>query len=229
MMPSAILDIFLSLLPARYRRRWQSNPLAGAFRSGILEALAALVVYAFLFFRYIGLAQASSGGIIVNDTQHNLYHLAFGLGALNWVAFTISPGPLLALYFAVEGAFRVVGAAATQEVIPTLPAWLAGQVHSALERAWRKSKVPPPEPDVVEIGLPGSPWDLRVSSVHAKPEWRSLVQIEYNGDLYRLESTGEETTAGKHVFRYYLRRSLPSDGFHGVVHYDPFAFYKSDQ
>lgn len=47
----AVADIFLSLLPARYRGRWQMNPVAGTIRSGILQAIIACLVYAALFFR----------------------------------------------------------------------------------------------------------------------------------------------------------------------------------
>lgn len=61
-----VADIFLSLLPARYRRRYQMDPVAGAICSGIVQVAAAFFVYAALFFRYLQEYGALSGSMMAS-------------------------------------------------------------------------------------------------------------------------------------------------------------------
>ena len=100
-MSHQVADILLSLLPERYRRRFQVNPVAGTFLSGILQLLVALAVYVTLFFRFLNQFGALSGAALATDMEHNLYWLSMGVGVVGWLAFSISPGPLLAMYFMV--------------------------------------------------------------------------------------------------------------------------------
>lgn len=71
--------------------------------------------------------------------------------------------------------------------------------------------------------------DLRVTAVRAKPDWHSLVQVEYNGVLYHIISSGEELVNGKARFRYYLKKSPAVGAFHGIVRYDPFEYWKTEE
>ena len=115
-----------------------------------------------------------------------------------------------------------------QEPLPSLSFWLVGETHGWVERWRARRRLAPPAPDVVELRQPGAAWDLRVTSVRPKPEWRSLVQIEYNGVLYHIQSSAQELVDGTPRFRYYLKGSTAVGAFRGIVRYDPFEYWKPD-
>ena len=227
-MSQQLADIFLSLLPERYRSRYQANPLAGTFLSGILQMLVALAVYVTLFFRFLNQFGPLSGAAVATDMEHNLYWLSMGVGVVGWLAFSISPGPLLAMYFMLEGGVRMLSTVIAQEPLPSLPFWLVGETHGWVERWRARRRLAPPAPDVVELRQPGAAWALRVTSVRPKPEWRSLVQIEYNGVLYHIQSSAQELVDGTPRFRYYLKRSTAVGAFRGILRYDPFEYWKAE-
>ena len=227
-MSHQVVDILLSLLPERYRRRYQVNPVAGTFLSGTLQMLVALAVYVTLFFRFLNQFGPLAGAAVATDMEHNLYWLSMGVGVVGWLAFSISPGPLLAMYFMLEGGVRMLSTVIAQEPLPSLPFWLFGEVHGWVERRWARRRLAPPAPDLVELRQPGAAWDLRVTSVRPKSNCRSLVQVEYNGELYHISSSATEVVDGQARFRCYLKRSTAVGAFRGIVRYDPFEYWKPD-
>lgn len=224
-----LADIFLSLLPARYRSHYQMDPVIGTVRSGILQLLVAFGVYVALFFRYLQSFGEFSGGAMASPglAGQEVHWMSFGLGAIGWLAFSITPGPLAAMYFMVEGTVRALAGTVTREPLASLPFWLFAQAHGLVDRLRALQRLAPPAPDVVELHEPGAEWDLRVTSVRAKPDWHSLVQVEYNRVLYHLMSSGEEVVNGQARFRYYLKKSTEVGAFHGIVRYDPFEYWKT--
>ncbi len=222
-----LLDMLLSLLPARYRRRFQANALAGTVRSGVLTAAVCLALYIFLFFRYLDAAAQFAAATLPLDMKHNQYWLSFGLGALGWVSFSITPVPLLVMYFMIEGAVRAISAGVFSEPMPTLPAWLLGCCHELIERKRAERRLAPPLPDVVEMGQPGDGWDFRITSVRKKLDWNSLVQIEYEGAFYSIAKSDETKIDDRPRFRYYLRKAKVTEGYRGIIRYDPFQTWQT--
>jgi hypothetical protein len=217
-----LVDMLLSLLPARYWRGRRTNALAGTFRSGVATAVALLAVYILLFFRFLDATARLAAATLPGDMQHDQYMMSFGLGALSWVAFAISPGPLLVTYFMVEGAVRAVSAGVCNEPMASLPLWLLGRCHDLAERKRAERRLAPLVPDVVETAPPGEGWDLLVTSVRKKQDWTALVQIEYGGAYYLIARSEEAPVAGSPRFRYYLRKAKATEGYRGIVRYDPF-------
>lgn len=78
-------------------------------------------------------------------------------------------------------------------------------------------------PDIVELAQPGSGWDVRVTTAHRKPEWQSMVQVEYEGAYYHVAEGGQELIGGKSMYRYYLKKAAETEALRGVIHYDPFS------
>ncbi len=222
-------DAFLSLLPARYRRPYQADPVSGTILSGILQALVAFGLYITLFIGYLKSFGAFSGTVMTAPelAGRNLYSTSFGLGVLGWLSFSLTPGPLLSLYFMIEGVVRTLAGRLTVEPLPSLPFWLAGAAHDLFDRWQARRRLPPPAPDIVEWAQPGAAWALCVTTVRPKPHWHSLVQIEYEGVHYVVASSGEEVVEGKACFRYYLRKATELEAFRGIVHYDPFEYWKN--
>ena len=225
-----LTDMFFSLLPPRYRRPYQVDPVGGAIRSGIAQALLAFALYVTLFFRFLQQFGAFAGVTMARPelAGENLYWTSFGLGAIGWLAFSISPAPLLALYFMIEGTVRTLAGVIADEPVASLPFWLSGEAHGLLERWRARRRLAPPAPDVVELRQPGVAWDLRITSVRPKPNWRSLVQIEYSGELYHISNSANEVVDGQARFRYYLKRSTAVGAFRGIERYDPFEYWKDD-
>ncbi len=65
--------------------------------------------------------------------------------------------------------------------MPSLPFWLVGEAHGCVVRWRERPPLAPLAPDEVELPQSGEAWDLQITSVRPKPDWRSLVKIEYNG------------------------------------------------
>lgn len=222
-----LFDMLLSLLPERYRRAYQVNPVGGTTRSGIAEAAVALVVYIVLYFRYLESFGAFSGGAMVGAAGAEMHSTAFGLGIIGWLSFSITPGPLAAMYCMIEGTVRAIHGGLVHEPLASLPFWLIGRAHNLVDRRRAKRRLAEPKPDLVELGQPGSGWDLRVTSVRPKEGWHARVQIEYNGVFYAVSSSGEEVWEGKPCFRYCLKKAAVTEGYHGIIHYDPFDYWKA--
>lgn len=227
-MSHLLSDLFFSLLPARYRRHYQVDPVSGTICSGIVQTVLAFAIYTTLFFRFLEEFGAFSGRALASPglAGENLYWTAFGLGAIGWLAFSISPAPLLAMYFMIEGVVRTFAGVTVHESVASLPFWLLGEAHGWLDRRRAQQRLAPRAPDMVELRQSGTAWDLRVTSVRPKPDWRSLVQVEYNGVLYHILSGGEEMVDGTARFRYYLKGSTEVGAFRGIVLYDPFEYWK---
>jgi hypothetical protein len=217
-----LVDMLLSLLPARYRRRWPTNALAGTFWSGVATAVPLLAVYILLFFRFLDATARLAAATLPGDMQHNQYMMSFGLGVLGWLAFAITPGPLVVTYFMIEGAIRAISAGVSNEPMASLPFWLLGRCHDLAERKRAERRLAPLVPDVVETAPPGKDWDLLVTSVRKKQDWTALVQIEYAGAYYLIARSEEAAAAGSPRFRYYLRKAKATEGYRGIVGYDPF-------
>lgn len=218
-------DIFLSFLPPRYRARYQMEIISGTFRSGIMEAVLGALIWFGLFWRFLHGDSPVLSGAVVSKAADISGRVVMAGGLVGYLSFLISPGPLLAMFVAIEGVLRMVSGIMNQPMA-SLPFVLIGGAHDLADRwvaQWRKA---PPAPDMVEFGQPGQEWDMRITAVHPKPDWRSLVQIAYCGVHYSIVRGGEELVEGKACYRYYLKKVIETHGFHGVIHYDPFEFWK---
>ena len=215
-------DILLSLLPARYRTRYQMEIISGTFRSGILEIVVGGLTWFGLFWRFLQSNWGATGAAIAKAGTEVV---AMAGGLVGYLSFMISPGPLVAMYVMIEGTMRMVSGIINQPMA-SLPFVLIGGAHDLADRWVAHLRKAPPAPDMVAFGKPGQEWDLCVTAVHPKLDWRSLVQISYSGVLYSIVRGGEELVDGKACFRYYLKKVIETHGFHGVIYYDPFEFWK---
>ena len=222
-------DMVQSLLPRRYQR-WINDPLAGGVSSGLAQMLGGFATYAYLFFSYTFGWGKMAAEMMTTEGAAGLSaeQTSMGLGLVGYLSFMISPGPLAAMYCIIEGLARTISAGITREPLPSLPFWLIGAAHDGLDRLRARSHFDAPAPDIVETGKPQSRWDLRVTSVRAKTDWRAPVKVEYAGVLYEIVSASQHEEKGKHRFVYCLKKDTREIGaFRGIVHYDPMEFYRS--
>jgi len=226
-MVTVFRDALLSLLPRRYYHKYAVDPVGGTIVSAVAQGAIGLGVYMTLFFAYLGLLGGWAGAFMVPALEdgHNYYSTAFGMGIIGWLSFSLSPIPLLCMYNMVEGSARFVSGFIVLEPLPSLPFAVAGAIHDVVDRRRARSRQAPPAPDVVELPQAGDRWDVRITSVRKKEDWRGLVQILYNGEYYQIASSGQELAGATMVYRYYLKKTTGGEGFRGIIQYDPFAFF----
>jgi hypothetical protein len=234
----------LALLPARWRCRLpQQNDVdwqrAGTV-SGIYELIGAVVAFGYWYMvdvpRRIGQIMDATidGRIPVGMNEHQVNGAAL-------TVFYLSPLTWFFLYFFFEGAVRLCGAAFTENVLGTLPLYLAERllfwvgnrkkVHvgktvsettksilaSVRERA--NLAIHKHDPDELHYSTSGEEEWLEIRASRRKPDWIEPKTVRVGETYYRLEASGQKK--GSRPFRYRLRR-LPA-GVPGrtVLQYSP--------
>ena len=227
-MPHIILDVLLSLLPPRYRHGVAINAIRGGTISGALEAALALASLGFFYVRFMKLL-----GLLPHmpwevqpPTDWNNVAKDFGVGPIQALSFWFTPGAVISLYFILEGMVRALSAGVSHDPCAMLPLWLVGAIHDRLDAGAAKRRLAPPAPDQVETGKPGDPWDLRITAVRAKRDWHKSVTISYAGSVYEIVSRIEDAADDKPPYVYCLKKKDGIGAFRGIVHYDPFEFWK---
>ncbi|MGB7436325.1 MAG: hypothetical protein WBR26_07055 [Candidatus Acidiferrum sp.] len=218
-----------ALLPARWRSALPSLVHADWERagtlSGILEMLAAIIGLGYWYMLEMTrrIDQIMNGTVHgktpVGLTEHQVQGAAltiFYMGPLTWILF----------YFFFEGAFRLCGAAFTENVLGTLPLYLlertvflvrhrkqaklgelvARNVLSfvaSVREQWMVARLEE-VPDELHYTTSGTEPMLEVWASRRKQEWVSPKIVRVDELYYRLEESWVEK--GSRPFRYRLRQ-----------------------
>jgi hypothetical protein len=218
-----------ALLPERWRRALPTTVCANweraAALSGFLEILAAIVGLGFWYMwemtRRIGqiMDASETGQISVGLSEHQVQGAALTI-------FYMNPLTWILVYFFLEGAARLCGAAFTENVLGTLPLYLverivfltrnrkevkpgklvARNVGSFIESIRERLMVArlPQVPDELHYTRSGTEELLEISASQRKLEWASPKIVRVDEVYYRLEESTIEP--GARPFRYRLRR-----------------------
>ncbi len=222
-MPVTLLSIFVSLLPQRYRGYWLGDGNLDVRRGAILSAVLQFVLAcaamwalypAFVRSRYADLSASMAGHPADNIVEG---FADFAYGPIVVLAYIFRPLTLVLLYFALEGAVRMVAAVATNEIVPTLPLQLLAIAIATGRAQWQERELGPRIADVVEPAVTGK-YDLKILSCRPK-EWNRLTTISYNEGMYELQ--GEETGPPPLRFVYLLRLKPEYKIVRGLHAYDP--------
>ena len=167
-----LLALPISLLPERWRERFPALPLALATGlTGGGEMLSAILLARW---RLLALASAVAA-------EGPLEQAATPTGALLFLALLFSPWGLLALLLLVEGAVRLLSAAALGEPCGVAILHLVEGARTLGRRLARRRPRPAPADLVAGDGAEG------VLICAARPyDWAPLDTIRYQGRLYRL-------------------------------------------
>ena len=134
------------------------------------------------------------------------------------VASVVNPVTWIVFYLFVEGAFRAVGAAITDETLGTLPLFLADRIYLFVRR-----KLWDPEPmsvrDLVTRDDSRADWQLKIESCRAKREWNVGRLLRYENRYYRIESSSQES--GARPFVFLLRSIAAGVSSYSVILYSP--------
>ena len=218
-----------SLLPARWRN---ALPFAGhvqwsraAALSGVLQVAAAILAlaywYQYIMFpivdRGVDLALKGKLGDGVTDQQ---------IAGAAYTVFLFHPLTWVLVYFAIEGAVRLCGAAFTETVFGTLPLGLIDRMLSlATNRAEAKPEFPDQRnaqsfasavrertllsrlkqvPDELHYATDQTQELLEIRASRRKDDWLAPKVVRVDDLYYRLEQNSVED--GPRPFRYRLRR-----------------------
>ena len=224
-MLSFLAGIFLSLLPVRYRQWWEPASTvhfrAATVVSGLIQLLGsvALIIYTYLSFiqERLGsmtdeaLAKGGLDAVAVPTVQ-------FGMGYFALLEFAFRPLTLLLFYLFLEGAFRLVGAAFIEQILPTLPLHVVAWTQERVEQRQVERALGPLVVDTVTRG-DGKEFDLRIATCRPKPNWDRLMTISYEDQLYEIAKQEEGPPPRRHI--YHLRKLPEGKVVRGLHLYDP--------
>ncbi|HXB20774.1 MAG TPA: hypothetical protein VNV88_05285 [Candidatus Solibacter sp.] len=193
---SLLRDIFLSFCPIAVRR---SHPpestertLAAAKITGLLQALVFAVLSVFHYAAFM-LLRAHQLGRVLGGAAEAVQGAAMILLTFD---FLIHPGSLLLLYFLVEGVLRFLGGVFFEEIVPSLPVFVAFKIMSH-----RRAEAPTEIPDTFENLQDGE--RIRIASAHPKSGWNTTITIDIGGQWYEIEK--EEIGTPPRAYIYLLR------------------------
>jgi hypothetical protein len=142
------------------------------------------------------------------------------------VEFLLYPHHLLAVYLMAEGLVRAGAAFITEEVLPSLPLWLAWRIQQRATAKAAEAALGFRVPDTVEK-VAGLPYDLRILSCRPKERWKDkLLTIAYEEQFY--EVVREERGPRPRPFIYLLRKAPESKIIRGVHAYRPDETLQND-
>jgi hypothetical protein len=220
-----LASVFLSLLPARYRKavaRWAGISVGneGAFISGVTECC--LCVFMLIFYYFIFTNQIMAPLPLreflraAEDKGETAIH---GFGLIIIFLFITSPITLLLFYFIIEGGVRALAALITGEIVPTLPLQLIALTHGLGEKIAVERKLGKRISD--EVQRPGPEgFDLLIASCRQKKDWNyRLNTISFDDMLY--EVAEQRSSAAPRKYVYLLRRKHEAGLVRVLHHYHP--------
>ena len=223
--------VLVSTFPESAKREgWPSAyaSLAAHGFGGWVEALASAGLFGVGFLRYVNGFLEGPGLLYLGNKPGDLgYGDFFGMGALGYVSYLVTPVAWVTLYCFAEGIVRSLEAAYSQRMLGMALVALPWRAGRALGRATRRRRLEgmlgPERPDEVVVGGPGSPAALTVFAAREKP-WGEYQVIEYAGEFYEAVGVRIVGRGARHAYRYEFRRLDPGDVIRGVlVRYEPGA------
>jgi len=224
-MVSFLAGILLSLLPERYRRWWEPAStldfLRASFVSGLVQGLGCFVVFILRYLIFFQQRVMEMGGQVMGagaEEALGVSSVQYGMGIVTTLEYLIQPLTLLLIYFALEGAVRLAGAAFTEQILPSLPLHLTAWAQERLAQRRAERALGPPVVDTVERG-DGKEYDLRIASCRSKLNWDRLMTVAYEDQFY--EVIKEERAARPRPFVYLLKKIPESKVIRGLHRYRP--------
>ena len=234
-----IIGPVLSLLPRPWRaalvRGEQIHWSRATFISGIVIGGGCLLALLGWYLYFIQAAAGEQAGVTLEALNQREppkgltgAGASYAMGLASLVAFALQPLTWVLTYFSIEGVWRAVAAAITEESPASLPFVVLAAVTRALQKREYEYRVPLVA-DAVTRGEGKEAWDLRVASCRAKPDWIPPLTIRYHNEFFKVvgESQVGATPARPHV--YLLKRVPPNEALRGVQDYSPEDLLKHER
>jgi hypothetical protein len=233
-----LIGPFLSLLPRQWRaavsEEREIHWTRAAFISGTVIGGGCLLGLIAWYLHFIQVAAAEQAGVALEALSQREppkgltgAGASYAMGLASLVSFFMQPLTWVLAYFAVEGIWRALAAAITEEAPASLPLVLAAKVYSAVERREYEYRVPlvadmvTRSLDEIRTWQANDPWDLRVASCRPKPDWIPPLTVRYQNEFFKVVGSSQAgaTPARPHV--YLLKRVPENEALRGVRNYSP--------
>jgi len=208
--------LVVSTFPESVKRTgWPSAYASAAAHAfgGWVEALASAGLFGIGFLRYVSDFVQSTGWTYLSKKPGTLgYGDFFGMGALGYVSYLVTPVACVTLYCFAEGILRALDAAFSERMLGmafvALPWRGALAAKRALGRRRLESRLGPERPDEVVVSG-GSAVALTIYTAREKP-WAENQVLEYEGEFYRSVGKRIVERGRHHAYRYDFRHLEPA-------------------
>ena len=215
--------LVVSTFPERAKRDgWPAlyaSVAAHAF-SGWVEVLVSLGLFGIGFLRYVDSFVRGPGWTYLSHQSTLSYGDFFGMGALGYVSYLLTPIAVATLYCAVEGLVRAIDSAFSERMpgmtLVALPWRAVVAVRHRAARLRLQELLGPERPDEVIAGEPGAAVALTIFSAREKP-WLEHQVLEYRDDFYRVTGRHLVPRGLHHVYRYDLQHLEHGEVIRGVL------------
>jgi uncharacterized membrane protein len=202
-----------------------ASPAAHAF-SGWVETLVSAGLFVIGFLHYVGGFVNGPGWTYLSHQPGTLgYGDFFGMGALGYVSYLLTPVAWVTILCFAEGILRALDAAFSERMLGIALVVLPWRAVVAARRAAARKRLAgllgPERPDEVVPGDEGAVVALTILAAREKP-WTDQQVLEYRDDFYQVIGKRLVPRGRYHVYRYELRRFQHGEVIRGVlVRYPP--------
>jgi hypothetical protein len=197
-----------------------ASPAAHAF-GGWVETLVSAGLFVVGFLRYVQGFVNGPGWAYLSHKPGTLgYGDFFGMGALGYVSYLLTPIAWVTVYCFAEGILRALDAAFSQRMLGVtlvvLPWRALLAARAAGKRARLAGRLGPERPDEVVPGEEDSAVALSIFTSREKP-WADQQVLEYRDDFYQVTGKQLVPRGRYHMYRYELRRFEHGEVIRGVL------------
>lgn len=223
----SLTALVVSAFPEKSKREgWSSfyaSPAAHVV-SGWVETFLSAALFIMGMLLYVAAFNRGAGWTYVVHQPTLSYGDFFGVGALGYLSFMMTPVAWVTVYCFGEGIVRALDAAISERMLGMALVVLPWRAIAAATRGRKRVRelmmLGPDRPDEVVL-WEGSGVALTVLASRRKP-WTSRQVIEYRGEFFRLLGVELARQGGHGAFRYDFQHLTPGEVIRGaLVRYAP--------
>lgn len=203
----ALIALVVSAFPEKSKREgWSSfyaSPAAHIV-SGWVETFLSAALFIMGMLLYVAAFNRGAGWTYVVHQPTLSYGDFFGVGALGYLSYMLTPVAWVTVYCFGEGIVRALDAAISERMLGMALVVLPWRAIEAARRGQQRARMTlllgPERPDEVVL-WEGSPVALTIFASRRKP-WTSHQVIEHRGEFFRLLGVTMARQGGHGAFRY---------------------------
>ena len=190
--------------------------------SGVIECVVSVAVYIVAMVRYVVDFSNNQGYAAVSAMPTTDYGSFFGVGALAYLSFFITPQALLLVYCVAEGMVRAYETALTGRMLGmalvAVPWWAVERLKERSRKARLAVLLGPARSDELLLPAQSRSGLFEIYSVEDKL-WSDVQVVEYQGVFYILAGKRLVPRGGHHAYRYQLHPTEDREVIRGnIVH-----------
>ena len=218
----SLTALVVSVFPEKSKREgWPADYASPAAHvvSGWVETFASATLFIVGMLLYVASFNQGAGWTFIVHQPTLTYGDFFGVGALGYLSFLLTPTAWVTVYCFGEGIVRALDAAISGRMLGMALIVLPWRAFEAARTGRRRAReaifLGPERPDEVVL-WEDSAVALTVFASRRKP-WASRQVIEHRGEFFRLLSVALVRQGGHGAFRYDLQHLAPGEVIRGAL------------